>query len=60
LRELKLVVTKRDAILGATHPDSILAANSLAWIKAREKNQNESTLLWREMPNPNSLRLAVR
>ena len=60
IQALALVVAKRRAVLGASHPDSILAAGSLSWVESAMKNGDPDSASWRDMPNPNSLRLAVR
>ncbi len=57
---LALVATKRRAVLGAAHPDTVLAAACLSWVEAQMRNGDASRFSWQQMPNPNSLRLAVR
>jgi hypothetical protein len=59
IQALARVVAKRRAVLGASHPDSILAAGSLSWVESI-KNGDPDSASWRDMPDPNSLRLAVR
>lgn len=57
---LARVVEKRRVVLGAGHPDSVLAAACLSWVEDRMKSGDAGLASWKEMPNPNSLRLAVR
>ncbi len=58
--ELSVVIEKQRLLLGAEHPDSVLAAASLEWLDDRLTQGDSGSVSWKEMPNPNSLRLAVR
>ena len=57
---IKLVKEKRMEVLGEGHPDTSLARYCLSWIEENKDEFAKNTFLWKKMPNPNSLRLAVR
>ena len=59
IKKLQFVVTKRDDILGSKHPDTLMAKASLSWI-TDQTIKNKNSIAWKNFPNPNSLRLAVR
>ena len=59
VKELTMVASKRDTILGPAHLDTLLAKKSLYWISS-QNTDHKNSIAWKSFPNPNSLRLAVR